>query len=105
MLPEIGAAGQASLEARPVRLSGAQRATAWAAIYLERAGVVVTAEPADHAEAVPVPDLDPGRPELSAAAQAIAGAWAAIEIIKHRVGAGAPATLDIRLTGPDRDPS
>ena len=105
MLPEIGAAGQANLEARPVRLSGPARAVAWATLYLERAGVRVATDPGGHAEPLSLPPLDPARPELAAAAQAIAGAWAAIELIKRRVDAGASATLDVRLTGPNRDPS
>lgn len=100
MLEEIGAAGQARLEAAPIALSGVPAAVATATTYLERAGVPLAAS----GRRVDVPDVRAGRPELEPAAAFVAGAWAAVEVIKAGVGAGSPARAScIELTGPKDD--
>ncbi len=100
MLEEIGASGQTRIEAERIVLEGSADAVATAAVYLERAGVTV--DPAGRR--VDVPEVRAGRPELAAAAAYVAGAWAAVEVIKTAVGAGSAAGAPhFGLTGPEGD--
>lgn len=105
MLPEIGAEGQARIEALRLRLCGDPEAASVAHEYLRRAGAGVEdarVEGADTDSEVTVGDALAGRPELEVAAAWLAGAWHAVEVIKSAVGAGHPASLpdDVGLTGP-----
>ena len=98
MLPEIGEAGQARILALEVTLRGDAGATRVARDYLERAGATV-----GRGDATDVAVVEPGRPELAAAAAHLAGAWTAVEAIKGAVGAGrASSGPSITLAGPPR---
>lgn len=99
LLPEIGASGQARLEAATVGVAlDDPRASAVAADYLARAGVRVAA---DVAPSTSPPEVRPGRPELAEAAAFLTGALHAVEAIKAVVGAGAPiGDVHVSLTGP-----
>ncbi len=87
ILPEVGKAGQARLEATAVAITGDDRAAAIARLYLKRAGVPVEdgGRPTARVEVVP------GRPALAEAAAAIGGAWTALEAMKASLGVGRPA--------------
>ncbi|MCA9605882.1 MAG: hypothetical protein KC619_09830 [Myxococcales bacterium] len=100
LLPEIGSAGQARLEAATVGLALEGRAREVARDYLHRAGVEV-----DGADAVaPAPPVAAGRPELDEAAAFVAGALHAVETIKALVEAGEPhGGQKVVLTGPRED--
>jgi hypothetical protein len=108
LLTEVGLAGQARLLQAAVALpEGADaRAVELAADYLHRAGLRV--DP-DAVTEVAVPGRDAvralaGRPELHEAAAALAGAFAAVEAIKHALGVGKRAVLPAGLTL-DREPT
>jgi hypothetical protein len=106
LLAEIGEVGQARLCATRARVAAAvdPRVAGVARDYLERAGIIVSSEieatnsiSEAHLE-VPVLDAQSvralaGRVELEEAAAALAGAFAAVETIKHAVGAGTAAAL------------
>jgi len=113
LLAEIGERGQERLCATRVRLTGDgdARAAAVARDYLERAGLqlidVQEASAHDDGDAsreleVAIADSGAlqalaGRPELEEAAAALAGAFAAVEVIKSALGLARPATLPAGL--------
>jgi hypothetical protein len=102
LLTEIGLAGQARLLQVAVALpAGADaRAAELAVDYLQRAGLRVDPD-AGAVVAVPAPDAVralAGRPELDEAAAALAGAFAAVEAIKHALVLGQRAALPVGLT-------
>lgn len=100
LLPEIGERGQARLAASSVRpVGGDERAREVARTYLARAGVGLHEE----GRPAPIPDVRAGRPELAEAASYLAGALAAVEVVKAIVGAGVPGDVHVVLTGPEGD--
>src|SRR5687767_5033255 len=106
LLPEIGEAGQARLLACQVRVAASAEAGALAVArsYLERAGLQVEGVMERSVEAsLAVPDrarIDAlaGSPIFLEAARALAGAFAAVEIIKSVVGIGQPSELPEALS-------
>jgi hypothetical protein len=105
LLAEVGSEGQERLLSCRVRASEGQDAQAVATglSYLSRAGVEIRAEADDTAALSFAPGTDAevealaGRPELRAAASALRGAFAAVEIIKETVAAGRPAPFPARF--------
>lgn len=106
LLPEIGNEGQAKLlDARVVLEGGPSQGAAVCKDYLQRAGIQVVSQ-ADDAVPVSLPaapqveKLSGGDPALCVAAEALVGAFVAVETIKAATGAGraAPFPSDLSLS-------
>ena len=97
LLPELGEAGQLRLLQSRVRPSSDSDVGAWevARNYLERAGVRCDADAEEVALVAPSERVAKlaGRAELTEAARALAGAFAAVETIKSLTGMGSPSEL------------
>ncbi|MET0385065.1 MAG: hypothetical protein ABW321_03855 [Polyangiales bacterium] len=96
IVDELGRSGQERLCASVASIpEGADpRAARVAADYLQRAGLHVAADGGQ----VPLPAADivrscAGDPALEECAAWLHGAWAAVEVVKARVGVGTPAAL------------
>lgn len=103
LLPEVGVAGQMRLLASCVGgVDGDPGAAAVTRSYLARAGVSFDGEASVPGVSTERVDALAARPELRAAAEAVAGAYAAVEHIKRCVGAGTEGRWPdgLRLTGP-----
>jgi len=104
LLSQIGEAGQLRLCATQVRAcaDADPRAALVAYRYLERAGMHVSTQADGEVIALPSPEALhalAGRVELEGAAAALAGAFAAVEAIKHALGVGTSATLGALCIG------
>jgi len=100
LLAEVGEPGQARLCAHEVRVSGDERATEIATLYLSRAGVAVRESAPEAATAPSSAEVAAlaGRPELREAAAFLAGAFTAVEEIKRALGVGTRGALPSRLS-------
>jgi hypothetical protein len=123
LLPEIGLEGQVRLCEGQAAWADAPRGLARevAAVYLECSGVNVLetsalvspqARPSHGAPGscavrqtvtLQVPSIPVDQPGLEAAAQALAGAWAAVEAIKALLGEGQPASSPPALSAGAED--
>ena len=98
LLSQIGEAGQLRLCATQVRAcaDADPRAVSVAYRYLERAGMRLGTRDDSEVIALPSPEALralAGSVELEGAAAALAGAFGAVEAIKHALGVGTPSTL------------
>lgn len=95
LLPEIGEVGQSRLSSHAVELPSGEAAEI-AAEYLRRAGVhafVTGGAPTHEALSAERVQALSGRSELEHAAAFVAGAFAAVEEIKHALSVGRPGRL------------
>ena len=109
LLSQIGEAGQLRLCAAQVRAcaDADPRAACVAYRYLERAGMRINTEATSQVIALPSAEslhALAGSVELEGAAAALAGAFAAVEAIKHALGVGTSATLGTLCIGTEAAP-